>query len=171
MNDPEEMRDVFVDGLRNAHAMEKQALSIMRPQLDQLENYPLVAEMLDRHIRETETQVERLDEILAGLDESASGLKDTMLSAGGTMSAMMHAAADDEILKNSFANFAFENFEIAAYTSLITMSEANGNGSASAGLRQSLAEERRMADWLEQNLPAITEQYVARRSQAVRSGV
>ena len=31
---------------------------------------------------------------------------------------MGHTLAGDEILKNSFANFAFENFEIAAYKSL-----------------------------------------------------
>ncbi len=39
-----------------------------------------------------------------------------MLSAGGSMAAIGHSMADDEILKNSFANFAFENFEIAAIT-------------------------------------------------------
>lgn len=35
-----------------------------------------------------------------------------------------------EILKNSFANFAFENFEVAAYKSLLTVAEAGGYGAA-----------------------------------------
>ncbi|MBY5812522.1 DUF892 family protein, partial [Rhizobium leguminosarum] len=38
-----EIRDIFVAGLKNAHAMENQALSIMKPQLKRIENYPEVA--------------------------------------------------------------------------------------------------------------------------------
>jgi hypothetical protein len=46
------------------------------------------------------------------------------------MAALDHAVAGDEILKNSFANFAFENFEIAAYKSLLTIAEAGGFSAA-----------------------------------------
>lgn len=119
-------QDVFITGLRNAHAMEKQALSIMQPQLNRIEHYPDVAAQLDLHIRETEGQIARLDEILGSLEESHSSLKDAALSATGSMAALTHTMASDEILKNSFANFAFENFEIAAYTSLITAGEESG---------------------------------------------
>jgi len=117
-------RDIFIVGLRNAHAMENEALGIMKPQLSRIENYPQVAERLDRHIRETEGQLQRLGEILDGMGESNSTLKDTALSVMGTMAAMGHTLAGDEILKNSFANFAFENFEIAAYNSLLVLSAA-----------------------------------------------
>ena len=37
MADASPARDVFVTGLKNAHAMENQALSIMRPQVERLE--------------------------------------------------------------------------------------------------------------------------------------
>ena len=37
------------------------------------------------------------------------------------LQAMAHSTADDEILKNTFANNAFENFQIAAYKSLIAL--------------------------------------------------
>jgi hypothetical protein len=43
-------RDIFVTGLKNAHAMEKQALSIMKPQVKRIENYPEIAEQLEKHI-------------------------------------------------------------------------------------------------------------------------
>ena len=45
-----ETRSVFVIGLRNAHAMENQALAIMRPQLDRTDDYPEVAQRLQQHI-------------------------------------------------------------------------------------------------------------------------
>ena len=34
------LRELFVTGLINAHAVEKQALSIMTPQVERIENYP-----------------------------------------------------------------------------------------------------------------------------------
>lgn len=61
-----ETRSVFIVGLRNAHAMENQALSIMKPQLGRIENYPEVARKLDQHITETQGQIRRIEEILAG---------------------------------------------------------------------------------------------------------
>jgi Uncharacterized protein conserved in bacteria len=60
----ETSRELFVTGLRNAHAMENEALSIMKPQLKRIEKYPEVSDRLDRHIRETEGQIQRLREIL-----------------------------------------------------------------------------------------------------------
>lgn len=153
-------REIFIVGLRNAHAMENEALGIMKPQLKRIENYPQVAERLDQHIRETEGQLQRLSELLEGMGESNSTLKDTALSVMGTMAAMGHTLAGDEILKNSFANFAFENFEIAAYKSLLVLSEAGNFPQAVQVLEQNLAEEEAMAEWLSQNLAGVTRQYV-----------
>lgn len=116
-------REIFVTGLKNAHAMENQALSIMKPQVKRIENYPDIAARLEEHIRETEGQIGRLEEILTSLAEDNSSLKDAALSFTGSMAALGHTVAGDEILKNSMANFAFENFEIAAYKSLITIAE------------------------------------------------
>jgi ferritin-like metal-binding protein YciE len=154
-----ETREIFVTGLRNAHAMENQALSIMKPQADRIENYPAVKEQLRMHIRETEQQVARLERVLESLDEDPSTLKDTALSAMGSLAALGHSMAGDEILKNSLADFAFENYEIAAYKSLLTLAEACGFDQAKAPLTESLNEEQAMADWLDQNLSAVTLQY------------
>jgi ferritin-like metal-binding protein YciE len=152
----DETREIFVTGLKNAHAMENQALSIMKPQVKRIENYPDIAAKLEQHIRETEGQISRLEEILSSLAEDHSSLKDMALSAVGTMAALGHSVAGDEILKNSFANFAFENFEIAAYNSLITVAELGGFAGLVPGLRANLDEEIAMAKWLEANLRQTT---------------
>ncbi|WP_207099426.1 ferritin-like domain-containing protein [Paracoccus shandongensis] len=163
--------DLFLDGLRNAHAMEKQALSIMQPQLNRLEHYPEVSALLDRHIRETEGQLARIDQLLDGMGESASGLKDTMLSLSGSMAAMTHTLATDEILKNSMANFAFEHFEIAAYMSLITAAELSGQTAAIPVLQQNLDEEKAMAAAIEASLPHVVRQYVALSGSGERADI
>ena len=66
---------------------------------------------------------DRLEELLTSLAEDHSSLKDMALSISGSMAALGHTVAGNEILKNSFANFACENFEVAAYKSSITVAE------------------------------------------------
>ncbi len=97
------------------------------------------------------------------MGENNSTLKDTALSITGSLAAMGHAIAGDEILKNSFANFAFENFEIAAYKSLITVGSRGGFSAAVEALTKSLDEEVDMARWLDENLEKVTLKFVARR--------
>lgn len=163
MADTSATREVFVTGLKNAHAMESQALSIMKPQVSRIENYPEVARRLEEHIRETEGQMTRIEELLRQLDESHSSLKDMALSFTGGMAAMGHTVAGDEILKNSFANFAFEHFEIAAYKSLLTVAEIGGFSFATSALQTNLQEEENMAKWLDDNLATVTTRFVSLR--------
>lgn len=153
--------DLFVTGLKNAHAMENQALSIMKPQAARIESYPEVEAQLNRHIAETEGQITRLEGILDGLGEDRSSLKDMALSLAGTFAAVGHSVAPDEILKNSMANYAFENFEIAAYKSLIALAQASGHEEAIAPLQLNLEEELDMAEWLDGNIEAVTLQFAA----------
>lgn len=161
MTNKDVLRELFVVGLKNAHAVEKQALSIMTPQVSRIENYPEVADQLRLHINETNGQIARLDDLLASFDTSGSALKDMGLSLSGSMAALAHSVAGDEIIKNSFANYAFEHFEIAAYKSLLVMAEDGGFANAMPALKQSLGEEERMAQWIEDNLPAVTRKYAS----------
>jgi ferritin-like metal-binding protein YciE len=152
--------DLFLTGLRNAHALEQQALAMMRPQINRLENYPDVLSRLKSHERETEGQVKRLDAIFESLNESPSSLKGAATALMGSMGALGHAAAGDEILKNTFANFAFENFEIAAYKSLICVAEAAGHTEFLKPLEETLGEEIAMAGWLEENVEPVTLRFI-----------
>ena len=47
-------RDIFIDGLRNAHAMETQARELMERQSERLTDYPDVRSRVQTHLRETE---------------------------------------------------------------------------------------------------------------------
>lgn len=94
--------------------------------------------------------------------EDNSTLKNAAQSVTANFMAMFHAAAPDEILKNTFANSAFENFEIAAYKSVITMADAVGEPQAKDLLRLSLDEEQKMADWVRDNVENLTQIYVSR---------
>ncbi len=160
-NNDDIWREVFVSGLKNAHAVEHQALALMDRQIDRAESFTEVADKLKAHRIETEQQIARLETLLDGLGESASGLKDAALSLSGNMAALGHMFADDEILKNAFANFAFENFEVASYRGLLILAEHGSYSVAYDPLKTSLEEEMRMASWVDQSLPLITEKFLA----------
>lgn len=162
------LRSVFVTGLQNAHAVEHQALSLMDRQIERLASYPEMEARLREHRAETEGQIVRLKETLSGLSESPSMLKDATLSLTGSMAALAHAFAGDEVLKYSFANYMFENFEIASYTGLITLAE-DGFPQALGALQMTLREEQRMADWVRDNIPATTRRYIALRDEGARA--
>jgi len=159
-------RDIFIVGLRNAHAMETQARELMERQSERLTDYPEVRARIQAHLRETEGQLKRLEQCLSALGESTSAIKDTAQSFLGNLVAAAHAVAEDEILKNMFANNAFENFEIAAYKSLLALCGPAGADSARGHLEASLREEEQMAQWVAANVEKVTLAYVAREGRA-----
>lgn len=159
-------KDTFVVGLRNAHAMETQARELMERQSERLDPYPEVKAKITAHLQETNEQLRRLEQCLEACGESTSSLKDTTQSVMANAQAMMDAMASDEILKNTFANNAFENFEIAAYKSLLALCGPAGVEQARAPLETSLKEEQRMAQWIDANVEKVTMDYIARQRQA-----
>ena len=138
-------RSIYVSSLQSTHGLEIMALQIMERQVERLQHYPEMEAALRRHIVETHGQRDRLEEALDALDAKPSTVKEGFLGFVGNMMALGHVPAQDEILKNAFANRAFENFEIAAYTSLLTVAEAAGRSAHLTGFQQSLAEEQAMA--------------------------
>jgi ferritin-like metal-binding protein YciE len=158
-----ENTSIFLTGLRNAHALETEATQIIERQLDRLENYPQLESKLRMHLEETRSQKNRLEQVLSSMNESPSTFKEGVMGFMGSMAALAHTPANDEILKNTFANLAFENYEIAAYRSLIAMAEALGANASLSLLRQSLDEERAMAQWIDDNVASITMQFLALR--------
>ena len=164
MSTSDATQELFITGLKNAHGVEHQALALMDRQLDHLSNYPEVVDMLRLHRTETEDQIKRIDEILAGFDAKASAVKDVALGFVGNMAALAHVFTPDEVVKNSFANHAFENFEIAAYTSLIALADHGDYAQAKPLLEQSLGEEQRMARLVLESIPALTLKFAARRA-------
>ena len=159
-------RDIFIVGLRNAHAMEIQARELMERQSERLGDYPNVQAKVAAHLAETKEQIRRLDQCLEACGESASSLKDTAQSVAANVMAMTHAMAGDEILKNTFANNAFEHFEIAAYKSLLALCSQAGMDAARAPLEMSLREEEQMAAWIDANIGEVTKAYVLHQQQA-----
>jgi ferritin-like metal-binding protein YciE len=165
----EDIQSIFITGVRNAHALEKEAIQILSRQLERLENYPEMEAIVRRHLEESKQHEQRIDEILDGLGTDRSLLKDIATQFMGNMAAVAHVPAGDEILKNTFANHAFENFEIAAYKSLIVMAEAAGQSRFVPLLQQNLREDENAARMIYEQVEPVTRKYLARASSGVKA--
>jgi ferritin-like metal-binding protein YciE len=158
-------RDLFITGLKNAHAMERQAQEMLERQGERMVDYPELKAKAEEHLLETREQMRRLEKCLEQLGSSPSTIKDTALALGANMAAMSHAMASDEVLKNTFASNALDHFEIAAYKSLLAMADRAGIAVRST-LEQSLREEERMAQWVDEHVEALTLQYMQKEERA-----
>jgi ferritin-like metal-binding protein YciE len=165
------IRDTYITGLQNAHALEAQAIQLCQRQVERLENYPEMRERLREHVEESRRQQQRVEEILQSLGTSHSTLKDIGTSIMGNIAAIGHAVMQDEVMKNTFANYAFEHFEIASYRALIEMANAAGDNTSPRLLEQSLNEEIRMAEWIDKNLATTVRRYITLEAQGMKSGV
>lgn len=166
----ETARTIYVTGLRNAHAMEAQAIELLERQIGRLQNYPEMAARMQQHVGESQAQQRRLEEALGSLSDSYSGLKDAAMATLGNLMALGHAPAPDEVIKNTFANFAFEHYEMAAYKALLVLAEATGHTTALAGLRQSLQEEEAMARWIDEHIRPTTLRFLERKAAGETAG-
>lgn len=95
----EKARDVFILGLRNQHAVENQAIELLRRQIDRLEHYPDLSRRMVEHITESQKQTERLEQLLTRYDSSHSTAKDATMSLMGNLAALGHVFVADEVVK------------------------------------------------------------------------
>lgn len=163
-------RKIYVTGLRNAHAMEAQAIELLERQSGDWKTTRKWLPACSSTSRKTQSQQRRLEDALSSLSETWSSIKDAGMAALGNLMALGHAPAPDEVIKNSFANYAFEHYEMAAYKGLITLAEATWHTGALSGLQQSLREEEAMARWIDEHIKPTTLRFVERSAAGVTAG-
>ena len=171
MSGTNEAMELYVTGLKNQHAVETQAVQLLSRQVERLENYPEMEARMRQHIDESKVQAERIEQLLQTVGSSHSAIKDAGMGLVGNMAALAHTVAPDEVLKNTFANFAFEHFEIAAYKSLLALTDAIGQSGANSALKQSLSEEIDMAQFIDAHLADTTMRYLQRSAAGMKAGL
>lgn len=148
-----EAREHLLDWLRDAHAMELQAESMLKAQAGRIENYPKLKMRIEQRL---------LEECIERLGGSTSAVKDTMGRIAAMGQAIGGMTASDEIVKGSMASYVFENMEIASYTTLIAAAGAIGDTRTQRACEQILEQEIAMSRWLLEHLPETTREFLAR---------
>lgn len=152
----------YLAWVKDAHAMEKQAESMLEKMADRLEHYPDLKARIEQHIQETRQQQVLVQSVIDRYDTSTSTFKDTVGKLSAFGQAMGGMLADDEVVKGGISGYVFENLEIASYTSLIAAAELVGDTEGARVFEQIREQELEMADWLLEHLPDVTEQFMVR---------
>ncbi len=160
MSDTNAVKEIYLTGLRNQHAVETQAIGTIQNELPRMQNYPDLHARMQQDKDRSVTQAARLDDLLAKHGSSKSVAKEAMTGAVATVAGFVHAAASDEVLKDVLAAVGFKAYEIGSYKVLIALAEAAGASADTAVLQQSMQEEQEMGDWLGSHLPAFVHAYL-----------
>ncbi|WP_072023944.1 ferritin-like domain-containing protein, partial [Escherichia coli] len=91
----------YHDWLRDAHAMEKQAESMLESMASRIDNYPELRARIEQHLSETKNQIVQLETILDRNDISRSVIKDSMSKMAALGQSIGGIFPSDEIVKGS----------------------------------------------------------------------
>ncbi|ACB97364.1 ferritin-like domain-containing protein [Beijerinckia indica] len=154
----------LVEWLRDAHAMEQQAETMLSSFAGRVENYPDLKSRIERHLEETRQQVQIIRRCIVRRGGDTSTIKDLAAKFVAMTQGFGGVFAGDEVIKGSMASYSFEEVEIASYTVLIAAAEALGDHETRSACEAILAQEENMAQWLRAHLPEITTQYLRREA-------
>lgn len=158
-------QETLLAWLRDAHAMKQQAETMLSAMAGRIENYPEVKARIEEHLVQTRRQASALEGCIERLGGDTSTVKDLMGKFVAMGQGLSGAFVADEIIKGAMASYTFEHMEIAAYKVLIAAADACGDPDTSAVCQRILGEEMAMAKWLDENIEAVTEKFLARDEQ------
>lgn len=139
------LQDLLVENLKDLYSAETQMLKALPKVAKKVENEQL-RQALTMHVKETEQQVKRLEQVLSQMGEKPTGKKcHGMEGLLEENKEMMEEDAEPEVLDAGLIVGCqkAEHYEIAGYGSAVTFAKLLGNEEAARLLAQSLDEEER----------------------------
>lgn len=110
----EEAADALPDYLADAHALEAQAVELLK-RGKKIAGAPELARIYEEHLAESEMHAGLVEQRLEALGKKASTLKDSALTIGAVNWGLFFTAQQDTPLKLAAFAYAFEHLEIAGY--------------------------------------------------------
>ncbi len=137
------LQELFVDEVRDLYSAEAQLLKAM-PKMAKKAQHPELKKAFETHMRETEVQVQRLDQIFQNLNEKSKGKK--CLAMEGLLNEAKEHMSEDmapDVMDAALIGMAqkIEHYEIAGYGTARTYAKLLGNKDVARLLQETLDEE------------------------------
>jgi ferritin-like metal-binding protein YciE len=144
MSDKEVLKDLLEDEIKDLYSAEKQLTKAI-PKMAKGSNDPALQEAFKGHLKETEAQVQRLEQIAGILEIKPTGKK--CVGMAGCIKEGAEALSEDgdeTVLDLGLigAGSRVEHYEMAGYMTAISLADKIGEKEVVILLNQSLAEER-----------------------------
>ena len=124
----------LMEWLRDAHAMEEQAESILESQIARLQHYPDVKLKMQQHLEATRRQAKLVESCIAARGGDTSVVKVLSAKIVAAAQGLSGIFVDDEVIKGALASYTFEQMEIASYRILIAAAEAVKDASTASNI-------------------------------------
>ena len=138
------LHDAFIDELRDTYDAEKQLTKAL-PKLAKAASNPKLRQAFERHLEETQVQIERLEQVFETLDEKARGKHcDGIAGIIEEGKSIMEEGFDETTMDACLiaAGQRAEHYEMAAYGTLVAWAQTMGHAEAAKLLQQTLDEEK-----------------------------
>lgn len=156
--------ELLMQWLRDAHAMEKQAIESIENQVDRLQNYPQMQNWARDHIDASNRQRDMIRSCIDRRGGDVSTFKDMAMTIMGKIQEATSFFTSDEVLKNAITDHGFKHYEIASYTSLRSAAEAVADAETAQVCGTIIKEEEELAGRLLAILPQLTREYMDRET-------
>lgn len=140
----ESLRDLMIDELKDLYSAENQIIKAL-PKMMKKATSPDLKQGFEKHLKETEGHVERLDKIFQELEESPRGKKckgmEGIIADGKEL---MEEDAEPEVMDAGLIGAAqhVEHYEMAGYGCVRTYAELLGLNNIAKLLQKTLDEEK-----------------------------
>ena len=144
MADAGTLHDAFIDELRDTYDAEKQLTKAL-PKLAKAATNTKLRAAFEAHLKETQDQIVRLEEVFESLDERARGKHCDGIAGIIEEGKSIMEEDFDEITMDACliaAGQRAEHYEIAAYGTLVAWAQAMGHTEAAKLLQRTLDEEK-----------------------------
>jgi ferritin-like metal-binding protein YciE len=138
------LHDAFVDELRDTYDAERQLTKALA-KMAKAATAPELQEAFQSHLEETQTQIQRLEQVFEALEEKSRGKHcDGIAGIIEEGKSIMEEDFDDATMDACLiaAGQRAEHYEMAAYGTLVAWARALGNDEAAEFLQQTLDEEK-----------------------------
>jgi len=137
------LEDLFVEDLKDLYSAENQLIKAL-PRMAKAATNPQLKQAFERHLKETEGQVQRLERIFKSLGGSPKGKKcKAMEGLIEEAKELMSEDAEPEVMDAGLIGAAqkVEHYEMAGYGTVRTYAQLLGNEEAARQLQKTLDEE------------------------------
>ena len=138
------LHDAFIDELRDTYDAEKQLTKAL-PKLAKAATNAKLRSAFESHLRETQGQIARLEQVFGSLDEKVRGKRcDGIAGIIQEGASIMEEDFDETTMDACLiaAGQRAEHYEMAAYGTLVAWAQAMGHIEAANLLQQTLDEEK-----------------------------
>ena len=145
-----DLNDLFVHTLKDIYYAEKHILKAMPEMIENATN-PALKSAIEAHRTETETQVDRLEQVFQQIGEEAKAVKCPAIEGIVKETKELMDETEDDATRDAAiiaAAQAVEHYEITRYGTLATWAEQLGYTEALPLLRDTLGEEEETDDKL-----------------------